>query len=84
MSSEHERVIFKARADVHRAAMYLAEMGLSVETIRAAMLDMAASATERAIIHALRFDTEQEERAVARDREDVADEMEARREQESA
>lgn len=74
--------VFAARLKMRDVAMGLARRGLSAETIRAAMLDMAASEAEEAIAWAEAYDRAQD----ALDREEFADECarEERKEREAA
>lgn len=85
MSRREESLCFGARLKVREVAMGLARAGLSDDVIREALKDIAETEAERAIA----WGHEEDERMAARDREDVADEMDARRahdlaEQESA
>lgn len=68
-----------ARTQVRAIAHELAEQGLSAETIREAMLDMATDASDRAAKYIAEYDTEEAAR-VAIDREDIADDLDAREE----
>ena len=66
------RATDRARNDVRRAAMYLAQMGLSTDTIRESMLDMCATATAEAVRYVERYEAA-EARELAADREDYAE-----------
>ncbi len=56
MSASSEAAIFSVRFRVREAAMVLAKRGLSAETIREAMLDMAETEAEHAIAWAAEYD----------------------------
>ncbi len=79
--SDANDVVFFQRAKVREVAMHLARRGLSAETIRAAMIDMATTEADRAIAWAEDLDR----RMDAADREDFAEECarEERRERET-
>ena len=57
--------------------MDLAEGGLSAETIREAMSDMATDAIDCAAAYIAEYDREEEDRRCAIDREDAADARDA-------
>lgn len=75
-----EARLFSARAHVRDVAMRLAQDGLSAETIQAAMLDMAVDASAKAAAFIARHDAEEESRANSIDKQDIADELDARAE----
>lgn len=63
----------RARAKVREAAMHMASMGLSADTVRAALLDMAKTEGERAAKYIEKYDAD-EAAAIAADRADFAEE----------
>lgn len=63
-------VVFYQRFKVREVAMHLARSGLSPETIREAMLDLAKTEAE----HAIAWAAEEDRRMAAVDREDFGDE----------
>ena len=69
--------VYSARLAIRRVAMDLAERGLSAETIRDAMSDMATDAIDRAAAYIAEYDREEEDRRCAIDREDAADARDA-------
>lgn len=73
----HRSKVFAARAKVIEIARGLAEDGLSAETIREAMLDMADDAARKAALYILQYD-EAEAKRMADDMADLDDERDAR------
>lgn len=70
IAAAHESLVLRARHRVHAVAVELAEHGLSAETIREAMGDIATTASGCAEKFIARYDAAQEARAVEIDRED--------------
>lgn len=79
MRRGQEARLLTARHRVHDVAYELARDGLSAETIRAAMLDMATTGADIAALYIARYDA-----AEAADREDDDDRRELRDERETA
>ncbi len=75
LTANEDHHCFNARMRVFEAAMGLSRAGLSPDTIREAMKDMAEHAAERAIAWG-----REQDRLAAIDMEDVGDELEDRRE----
>jgi len=78
----HAALVLTARNRVHDVAYELAKQGLSAETIREALLDMATTGADMAALYIARYD--REEQARADDLKDDDDRREMRDEAETA